>query len=91
MEPMKLIRTLSTVVDQSQTSAQKVKQSSLVNHANFFEEQRVYQHPRSGLGTCTGSFIREEEMPNSFTNDNRTKVGSSSTRQAEFVEAPVSV
>ena len=51
----------------------------------------MYQYPRSGLGTCTGSFIREEEMPNSFTNDYRTKVGSTSTRQAEFVEAPVCV
>lgn len=31
---------------------------------------------RSGLGTCTGSFIQDEEAPNSFTNDNQTKVAS---------------
>ena len=73
MEPARLIKTTS-VPDAlgnraAASSVQKVKESGLMKRASFIDS-----HYKNGLGTTTGSMIKEEVVPNCHTNENRTKV-----------------
>ena len=58
---------IKTASNPDQTSVQKVKESGHLKRANFVEEHK------SGAG----SFIKDEDPHNSFTNNNRTKVATS--------------
>ena len=74
LEPARLIKAPS-VPDAlgsraSNSSVQKVKESGLMKRASFLDAS----HYKSGLGTTTGSMIKEEIVPNCHTNENRTKV-----------------
>ena len=75
MEPMRLIKTASSDHQRTTTSVQKVKESGLMKRANFLDEYK------SG----TGSFIKDEDVHNSSTNNNRTKVATSK-RSEEVLE-----
>ena len=74
MEPMRMIKTAASL-PADQISVQKVKESGLLKRATFVEEHK----------SAAGSFIKDEDPHNNFTNNNRTKVATSKRSEEPLV------